>query len=101
MAPRAGARKRTRGEIETLPSGSCRVRVYAGVDPISDKRHYLTEVAPPGPRAAKDAEKVRTRLLAEVDERRNPRTKATVGQLLDRYLEVLTVEDTTRQGYEG
>ena len=41
-----------------------------------------------GPRAAAEAEKVRTRLLHEVDERRNPRTKATVMQLLDRYPEV-------------
>lgn len=82
-------RRRTRGEIETLPSGSLRVRVYAGIDPLSKKRHYLTAIVPAGPAAAKEAEKARTRLLAEVDERRNPRTKATVNQLLDRYLEVL------------
>ncbi|SDP67115.1 hypothetical protein SAMN04487905_1071, partial [Actinopolyspora xinjiangensis] len=31
--------------------------------------------------------RVRTRLLNQVDERRNPRTNATVEQLLDRYLE--------------
>src|SRR4051794_1840011 len=44
--PPAGStrRKRQRGEIEPLPSGSFRVRVYAGIDPISRKRHYLTEV---------------------------------------------------------
>jgi len=30
MAVRA---KRSRGEIEALPSGSLRVRVYAGIDP--------------------------------------------------------------------
>jgi len=41
------------------------------------------------------------RLLAEVDERRNPRTNATVNQLLDRYLGVLEIEDTTRAGYES
>jgi integrase len=46
-------RKRQRGEIETLPSGSLRVRVYAGVDPISGKRHHLTEVIPAGKDAAK------------------------------------------------
>jgi integrase len=93
-------RKRQRGEIESLPSGSLRVRVYAGIDPISRKRHYLTEVIPPGKDAARQAEKVRTRFLAEVDDRRNPRTKATVAQLMERYLGVLEIEDTTRAGYE-
>jgi hypothetical protein len=42
-----------------------------------------------------------TRLLGQVDERRNPRTKATVNQLLDRYLEVLDVDQSTRTAYEG
>lgn len=75
------------------------MRVYAGVDPLSGKRHYLTETVPPGPQAATEAEKVRTRLLAQVDEQRNARTGATVNQLLDRYLEVLDVERTTRVAY--
>ena len=48
--------KRQRGEIETLPSGSLRVRVYAGIDPVTRKRHYLTEIIPAGPRATKEAE---------------------------------------------
>ena len=89
-----------RGEIEALPSGSYRVRVYAGLDPLTKKRHYLTEVVPAGPKAAKLAEKARTRLLSEVDEQHSARTNATVSQLLDRYLEVLKIEDTTRAGYE-
>jgi len=84
-------RSRSRGEIETLPSGSLRVRVYAGIDSISGKRHYLTEVVPAGKDAGKLAEKARTRMQAEVDDRRNPRTKATVGQLMQRYLDVLQV----------
>src|SRR6266511_4457220 len=99
MATRSGARKRTRGEIETLHSGSLRVRVYAGLDPVSKKKHYLVETVPAGPMAARDAEKVRTRLLNQVDERRNPRTKATLNQLLDRWLEVVELEPTTRSGY--
>jgi integrase len=93
------APKRQRGEIETLPSGSLRVRVYAGIDPVTKKKHYLAEVIPAGPRAARDAEKTRTRLLAQVDERRNPRTRATMNQLLDRWLEVLDVDVSTRRGY--
>jgi integrase len=94
-------RRRSRGEIETLPSGSLRVRVYAGLDPISGKRRYLTEVVPAGKNAAREAEKIRTRFQAQVDEQRSPRTNATVTQLMDRYLEMLQVEDTTRSGYEG
>lgn len=94
-------RRRTRGEIETLPSGSLRVRVYAGIDPISGKRQYLTQVVPAAKNAAKEAEQVRTRLQSEVDDRRNPRTNATVAQLMDRYVGMLNVEETTRAGYEG
>jgi integrase len=100
MTSAAKARKRVRGEIEALPSGSYRVRVYAGLDPLTKRRHYLTEVVPAGPKAAKQAEKVRTRLLSEVDDQRSARTNATVSQLLDRHLEVLKIEDTTRNGYE-
>ncbi|MFV2102573.1 hypothetical protein [Micromonospora sp. LOL_024] len=75
------------------------MKVYAGIDPITKKRHYLTETVPPGPTARKETEKARTRFLAQVDDRRNPCTRATVDQLLDRWLEVLDVEMSTRQGY--
>jgi len=99
MATANARAKRQRGEIEALPSGSLRVKVYAGVDPVTKRRHYLHETIPAGPTAQREAEKVRTRLLAQVDERRNPRTRATVAQLLDRWLEMLDVEASTRQGY--
>jgi integrase len=98
MAPSSRI-KRQRGEIATLPSGSLRVKVYAGIDPVTKKRHYLTETIPPGAQAQREAERARTRLLAQVDERRNPRTRATVSQLLDRWIGVLDVDVSTRQGY--
>jgi integrase len=47
------------------------------------------------------AEKALTRMLGQVDEQRNPKTRATVNQLLDRYLEVLDVDDSTRRTYDG
>jgi integrase len=94
-----GSRRRQRGGIDTLPSGALRVRVYAGLDPLIRRRNYLIEVIPPGPTAALEAEQARTRLLSQVDEKRNPRTRATVNQLLDRWLGVLDVEPSTRQGY--
>ncbi|MGB8255379.1 MAG: tyrosine-type recombinase/integrase [Pseudonocardiaceae bacterium] len=77
------------------------MKVYAGNDPLSGRRYYLSETIPAGPQAAAEAEKARTRLLNQVDEQRNPRTKATVNQLLDRYLDVLDVDVTTRKSYEG
>ncbi|RTL61627.1 MAG: GntR family transcriptional regulator [Pseudonocardiaceae bacterium] len=63
------------------------MRVYAGTDPITKRRHDLVEVIPAGPKAWDRAEEVRLRFVAEVKQRRNPRTTATVDQLLDRYLD--------------
>jgi integrase len=96
VTPRRG-RRRPRGTITELPSGSYRVKVYAGVDPLTGKEHYLRETA----KTSAEAEKTRTRLLSQVDERRQPRTQATVGMLLDRWLEVADVEETTLHGYRS
>ncbi|MEV8435751.1 substrate-binding domain-containing protein [Actinosynnema sp. NPDC051121] len=74
-----GARRQARGEVERLPSGSLRVRVYAGVDPESGKRRYLTETVPAGPEAEREAEAVRVRLLDEVDALRNPQVEERPG----------------------
>jgi hypothetical protein len=68
---------------------------------LTGVENYLTKSAPAGPRARTEAEKVWTRLLGEVDERRNPTTRATVDQPLEHYLDVLDVEPTTRARYEG
>ncbi|WP_219420274.1 site-specific integrase [Pseudonocardia nigra] len=84
--PRAG-KARARGNIETLRSGALRVRVYAGIDPVTKKRHNLIEVVPPGPDAMGKAELIRDRFLIQVAEKRNPRTSATLDQLLSRYLD--------------
>lgn len=101
MAGHSKPQQRSRGVIDVLPSGSLRVRVNAGVDPVTGKRHRPEVVIPAGPDAAKEAEKARTRLLAEIDERRNARTKATVNQLLDKYFELLSVDTNTRENYES
>ncbi|MET9019611.1 hypothetical protein ABZV93_06495 [Actinopolymorpha sp. NPDC004070] len=75
--------------------------MYAGVDPVTKRPHYLRRTVAAGRDAVRQAEKVRTQLLAQVDERRNPRTRATVNQLLDRWLEMVELERTTRVGYVG
>src|SRR3954469_9985526 len=64
--------RRARGEIERLPSGSLRVRVYAGVDPDTGRRRYLQQTVAAGPAAQREAEAVRARLLDEAHERRDP-----------------------------
>ncbi|HEX6234310.1 MAG TPA: hypothetical protein VFZ63_14375 [Jiangellaceae bacterium] len=95
MARKYQRRKRQRGSIEDLPSGALCVKVYAGIDPVSKRRRYLTQTIPPGPDTAKSAEKALTRLVNQIDERRNPRTTATANQVLDRWLDVLDVEAST------
>jgi len=75
------------------------VRVYAGYDAVTGERHYLSEIVKKGPKAAAEAEKTRTRLLSQVDEQRNPKTRATMNQLLDAYMEVVDVEPTTKKRY--
>lgn len=77
------------------------MRVYAGVDPVTKRRHDLIEVVPPGPHADKIARATRDRLVNEVAERRNPRTSATVGQLLDRYLDQFDGAPNTLTLYRG
>jgi integrase len=96
-----GRRTRGRGTIDELESGALRVRVYAGIDPLTQKRLDLVEVVPPGPKAWREAEEVRDRLVRDVAEQRNPRTNATLDQLLQRYLEQFAGSPNTRALYEG
>lgn len=49
--------------------------------------------------AYKQAEKVRTRLLADADELKVARTKATVGALLERFMAQHEIDETTRMNY--
>ncbi|MPZ64561.1 MAG: tyrosine-type recombinase/integrase [Pseudonocardiaceae bacterium] len=91
--------RRRRGSIQQLPSGALRVSVYAGTDPVTKRRHYLREVIAPSPTAETNADKALRRLANQVDERRNPRTNATLNQLLDRHLEMLDLEPNTIEGY--
>jgi integrase len=80
------------------------VRIYAGKDAVTGKRNRLEEIIPAGPHAEDDAEKALTRLLAQRDEQRNVRTRATINQLLDKYFSYLSqkrVETTTQENYES
>jgi hypothetical protein len=62
-------------------------------------RHYLKEIIKAGPKAQREAEAARSRLLAEVAAKRSPRTSATVDQLLERYLDQFAGSPTTLDLY--
>jgi integrase len=93
MPPR---KRRPRGLIEELPSGSFRARVYAGVDPLTRKARYLRETH----KTYAAAEVALTRLQGQVDEDRHPRGDLTVRQAVTQWLEVVDLADTTRERYE-
>lgn len=71
--------------------------VYAGIDPLTGRPHYLTESTTDEAKA----QQALTRLLADVDEQRNARTKATLSVALDAWLRVHEVEENTRRAYAG
>ncbi len=93
MAPRG---RRSRGYIEELPSEHYRAVVYAGRDPLTNKRRYLRETAT----TYAAAELALTRMQAQVDENRHPKTAITLNQAIARWLEIARLEDTTRDRYE-
>ena len=82
-----------RGHIEQLPSGSFRVHVYAGTDPVTGRPRRLKETCPDEPTAAAAL----GRLLNEADGGRFPNRAAT----LDKYLEVTDLELSTREAHQG
>jgi integrase len=92
----AGRPSRPRGHIETLPSGKFRARVYAGIDPLTGKRRYLKETAD----SLEAAKRALTKLQRQVDEDRHPKTAITVRQAITQWLEVVELEDTTRERYD-
>lgn len=89
----ASSEKRQRGTISWLPSGSARVKVYAGVDQLTGEKLWIRQTVkalPTKRETEREAEKVLTKLLNQVDEQRNPRTGATVNELLDKWLDVIS-----------
>src|SRR5918998_6123267 len=93
----AGRKHRPRGHIETRSNGTFRAIVYAGVDPLTGKERYLRKSA----KTHAQAEIELTKLQSQVDEQRHPRSAITIGQVVEKWLEVTQLEDTTRQRYQG
>jgi len=73
------------------------VRVSAGTDPVTGRRMVLQGTAS----TVREAEKLRTKLLAEADTYRSARTNASLGHLLDRWLPQHDVDENTRESYES
>ncbi len=97
VQPKAPRRtKRNKGSVDTLPSGALRVRVYAGTDKLTGRPNYLQETVPVGPDAERNADQVLRRLLTSVDEKRHPKTKATINQLLDEHFDHHDVARSTK-----
>ena len=86
-----------RGHIEQLPSGSFRVHVYAGTDPVTGKPRRLKQTCPDEASAAAALGK----LLAQADGDHFPNREATLGQALAKYLEVADLEVSTREAHQG
>ena len=88
--------RRQRGTIRKR-GNSYQVSVYAGVDPLTGRRHYLTDSASD----AREAERLRKQLVAQVDSESNARTRATLGTALEAWLRTHEAEETTLEGYRG
>ncbi len=84
------------GHIEELPSGSYRVHVYAGTDPIT--RRPCTSGDREEPRQAQIA---LGKLLERAQAGKEPESGATVGQLLDQYMLIADWDVSTREGFES
>ncbi len=67
-------KRRPRGHIGELPSGSFRVVVYAGTDPLTGKPRQLRETV----KTYDEAERTLTRLQRLVDEDQHPKSNITV-----------------------
>jgi hypothetical protein len=94
---RAAMATTTRGHIEQFPSGSFRVHVYAGTDPVTGKPRRLKQTCPDEASAAAALGK----LLAQADGDRFPNREATLGQALGKHLEVADLEVSTEGAIIG
>ncbi len=87
----------TKGHIESLPSGSYRVHVYAGVDAVTGRERRIKRTVKTEAVAVRELAK----LLTAADAGRAPEDAATLGLALDRYLEITDLSPSTRATNES
>ena len=75
--------------------GSYQVRVFAGDDPVSGQKMYLTGSAPDEAGAVK----LRDKFRAQVADATAARTNATLGYLIEEWLKVHDADESTLDGY--
>ena len=85
------------GHIELLPSGSYRVHVYVGTDPLTGRRLRYRKTV----RTEQEAQIALGRLLEQAADGKRPDSRVTVGELLVQYLAVAELDVSTRHTYEG
>jgi hypothetical protein len=85
------------GHIERLPSGSFRVKVYAGVDPLTGRELRFRRTV----KTQSEAQIVLGELLRDNASGKRPESSVTVAELLDQYLGVAELESSTRDTYAG
>ena len=85
------------GHIERLPSGSYRVIVYAGTDPLTGRRLRLRQTV----KTEEQAHILLGKMLEQVAEGKQPETGVTVAELLRQYMMVAQLDRATRQTYEA
>src|SRR5271169_2611884 len=93
----AAMQRVAKGHIEQLPSGSFRVSVYAGTDPLTRRAIRLKTTV----KTEQQARIELGRLLKEASEGRTPESDATVAKLLDEYVAIAPWDVSTRQTNEG
>jgi hypothetical protein len=89
--------KRSPGHIEQLPSGSWRVKVYGGTDPLTGREIRLRKTCKTERAALIELAK----LLEQAAAGRQPETNATVAELMDHYAEVADWDLSTRKANEA
>jgi hypothetical protein len=85
------------GHIERLPSGSYRVSVYAGTDPLSRRPIRFRATA----RTETQARIELGKLLEKARDGRSPEAGVTMAKLLDEYAPLAQWDVSTRQTNEG
>lgn len=79
------------GHVERLPSGSLRVSVLAGRDPLTGRQVWHRKTV----RTEVEAQVALGRLLEDAVAGKRPDSRVTLGELLDRYLDVADLDLST------
>src|SRR5882724_12962712 len=81
------------GHIERLPSGSWRVKVYAGTDPLTSREIRFRKTC----KTERAAQIELGKLLEQAAAGRQPDSNATVAELMDQYAAVADWDLSTRK----